>query len=201
MAKFETAKQRLARLQQNDISRPIQSDDEYKSLVAAVVEVKTFKKEWDEYTEPIRKATKAAHTAACAMFSDIDKPLDTIIERLSPILLHWERLKEAERVAAEKKMNEEIAQAADPTQPAVAPLVVALPKLTAPSGLTRRVTWSAEVVDLMELVKAVAKGKAPLAYLQADMKQLNTQATALKKEMKIPGVIAKENEGYAAKRG
>lgn len=80
---------------------------------------------------------------------------------------------------------------------AEAPVVVtSAPKV---SGVSMRETWSAEVDDLMTLVKAVAEGKAPLACLQADMKVLNAQARALKAQLAYPGVRAVSTSSVAAR--
>jgi len=57
-------------------------------------------------------------------------------------------------------------------------------------GMTIVKYWSAEVTDLRALVKAVAEGKQPLVYLQANMPPLNRQAESLKEELRIPGVKA-----------
>ena len=59
------------------------------------------------------------------------------------------------------------------------------------AGISFRETWSAEVTDLRALVKAVAEGKAPLAYLQANSIAINQAARSLKTELNtIPGLKA-----------
>lgn len=50
--------------------------------------------------------------------------------------------------------------------------------------------WHAEGIDLMETVKAIVSGKAPLQSVQWDMAFLNRQATSYKSAMSIPGVKA-----------
>jgi hypothetical protein len=68
----------------------------------------------------------------------------------------------------------------------VAPMVqVDVPKV---AGLSSRKNYKAKVTDLMALVKAVAEGKAPLAYVMANEVTLNKMAKALKEQMSIPGV-------------
>lgn len=59
-------------------------------------------------------------------------------------------------------------------------------------GTAIRKTWSAEVVDLMALVKAVASGKVPLTAIEANMTFLNGQARALKNLLAYDGVRAIE---------
>lgn len=56
------------------------------------------------------------------------------------------------------------------------------------SGQSLRDNWKAEVVDLMALVKAVAAGRAPISFLQANMKALNDQASSTKDIRKFDGV-------------
>ena len=55
-------------------------------------------------------------------------------------------------------------------------------------GISVRKNYSAEVVDLMALVKAVAAGQVPVQALQANMVFLNQQARAYKEGLSYPGV-------------
>ena len=65
------------------------------------------------------------------------------------------------------------------------PVVRAAPKV---AGIAIRTTWHAEVVNLLELVRAVAAGKAPLALLLPNLPAINAQARSLKGEARIAGV-------------
>lgn len=68
----------------------------------------------------------------------------------------------------------------------VAPIVqIETPKV---AGLTSRDNWRAECTDLMSLVKAVAEGKAPVAYVTANDQVLGKMAKALKEQFVVPGV-------------
>lgn len=106
--------------------------------------------------------------------------------------------------AAAKAMQE--AHAAQ-QQAAVAAMTASVmtvaPQLEAPAkvaGISGRVTYSAEVTDLLELVKAVAAGLAPIECVQADVKFIGAQARAFKKPGQLfPGVVAKEERGIAAR--
>lgn len=55
-------------------------------------------------------------------------------------------------------------------------------------GSYGRVTYSATVVSLMELVKAVAAGKVPITAIEANMVFLNGRARSDKEGFSIPGV-------------
>jgi predicted phage tail protein len=82
-------------------------------------------------------------------------------------------------------------------------IVTITPQVEAPakvSGISGRVTYSAEVTDLLELVKAVAAGQAPIEALQADAKFLGAQARAFKKAGQLyPGVMAVAERSIAAR--
>ena len=68
------------------------------------------------------------------------------------------------------------------------------------SGISGRVTYSAEVYDLKALIAAVAEGKAPIESLQADTKFLGAQARAFKKAGELyPGVASIASRGLAAR--
>ena len=102
--------------------------------------------------------------------------------------------KEAEeaalRAAAEAEAAGEQEEATAIIQEAIAaPVFVPTPppppKL---QGSAEIVTWKMEVTDLKTLVLAVASGKAPLTYLQADEVAIRRTVTAQKGSFVCPGV-------------
>jgi hypothetical protein len=102
--------------------------------------------------------------------------------------------KEAEeaalRAAAEAEAAGEKEEAAAIIQEAiVAPVFVPAPppppKL---SGSAEVTTWKMEVMDLKALVLAVASGKAPLTYLQADEVAIRRTVIAQKASFSCPGI-------------
>lgn len=58
------------------------------------------------------------------------------------------------------------------------------------AGISQRTTYEAEVVDLMELVKAVAAGQVQPEVLLPNTKVLNGLAKTMKEALRIPGVKA-----------
>lgn len=58
------------------------------------------------------------------------------------------------------------------------------------TGISQRTTYEAEVVDLMELVKAVASGQIQPEVLLPNTKVLNGLAKTMKDALRIPGVKA-----------
>jgi len=88
----------------------------------------------------------------------------------------------------------------------VAPTPVFTPPATtqaAPvvSGLGFTWYYSSEVVELMDLVQAVAAGTQPLSTLQGNMTTLNGLARSLKDEFRVPGVkLVKDRRAGATGR-
>lgn len=93
---------------------------------------------------------------------------------------------ETRAAASEQRGAERVEMLNQQAASVVAPIAqVDIPKVT---GLTSRKNYKAKVTDLMVLVKAVAEGKAPLAYVLANDSVLDKMAKALKQQMNIPGV-------------
>lgn len=105
----------------------------------------------------------------------------------------------AERAQAEAQALEMQAQ----VSAATAAVVTIAPTVSAPakvSGISTRLTYSAEVTNLMALVKAVAEGKAPIEALQADTKFIGAQARAFKKPGELyPGVTVVAQASVSAR--
>lgn len=91
--------------------------------------------------------------------------------------------------AAEKLLTVPVVPPAVAPRPVFTPTVAvqAAPKL---EGVSFREEWAADVESLMDLVQAVANGKAPITLVQENMVALNQMARALKKSMNVPGVRA-----------
>ena len=68
--------------------------------------------------------------------------------------------------------------------------VVVLPKANLNTGINMRETWSAEVVNLMELARAIVSQKVPVNAIDANMTYLNGMARIQKSGMNVPGVKA-----------
>ena len=127
-----------------------------------------------------------------------------------------ERLAKIEREQAEaaRKAQEEAAAAAAHAAAEAATQQAAIAAMTANvvtvvpeveqaakvSGISGRTTYAAQIDNLLELIKAVAEGKAPIEAIQADTKFLNAQARAFKKQGQLyPGVSAIAERSIAAR--
>jgi hypothetical protein len=77
---------------------------------------------------------------------------------------------------------------------APAPAVPVAPVVLEPEqkikGAAFQEKWSAQVVDMAELIRAIADGQAPISLVKVDQTALNGLARSLKSALSIPGVQA-----------
>lgn len=143
------------------------------------------------FKEPSERLRSAETTIKDAMlvFTQAEQ------RRQAEELAEWERLAKIERDRLEKRA-ETAQEKGDEAKAEVleeAATQVSAPPPPAPTkaeGVHTAVTWSAELVDKMELIKAAAADPNLAAYLDVNMKMLNSIARAMKEEMAIPGVKA-----------
>lgn len=101
----------------------------------------------------------------------------------------------ADAIAAEQAGEKEEAEHILNEKPMLPPAVIVQKAPGKSAGEVGRVTWSAQVTNLMDLVKAVAAGTVPIQAVQANQPFLNTQATQFNLGLNYPGVEVKEKEG------
>lgn len=99
--------------------------------------------------------------------------------------------------AAERMLSEPIA-----TPPAAfTPSPIAVSEAPRLAGVASRQNWTAEVVNLRELVAAVAAGKVPILALAPNEQWLRGQARLMKDQLNIPGVRAVNRASVAVTSG
>jgi hypothetical protein len=194
-------------LQVNDLTSYSYANQIGKQVAAALKKV-------DEFCDPVIEAAHKTHKAAIDQKKKLAAPFEQIAAVIKVKMIAYYRA-EQERIAQERKAAEEKArkeaeeralaeaqalQDAGMTEAAEAVLdaPVAVERVKTPEapkadGTSYRETWSAEVISLMTLVKAVAEGKAPIAYLEANTQALNAAARAFKGTVEIPGVKIKKD--------
>jgi hypothetical protein len=167
-------------------------------------------KKIDESCDPVIEAAHKAHKAALAQKKAIYAPIEAVRRDVDAKMTTWFRAeqrriaderakKEAEaRKKAEdeaiKKAEELSAQgmsaAADDIleQPVVVDEVI-VEEIVKADGVFYRTNYSARIIDLMELVRAVASGKQPLSMLLPNETYINSIARATKGTQAIPGVV------------
>lgn len=178
------------------------------------IDLSTWRKKWLDKIGPVVTSTHGAWKKATDLREEIDAPLAKmerqIGEAMGVYTSEQRRLRQVQeaRLQAEARRREEDARLEqaealeDAGDKEAAQQVIEEPIATAPvhlpepkaDGTTMVTYWSAEVVNLTELVKAVAAGKAEITLVEANQTALNGMARALKSAMSVPGVRAVPKE-------
>ena len=193
----------------------IETQQDYDMAAVFIRGVKGLQKKVEETFKPIVSKAHAAWKEAKDQENKHIKPLQEAEEIVKKVSISWyeeqeriridqERKAREEAVAAENKRKAELERQAanheakgntekaeerraQAEQVYVAPVPVTATAVKA-EGQSIKENWKAEVTDLMALVKAVAQGRAPIKFLQADMVAINKQARATKNSMNFDGV-------------
>lgn len=175
----------------------------------------------DAARKKITQPLDAAKKAVMDLFRPVETCLDNGIHHVDSILVDYTTRKERECFEQEEKLRkqaeaeevrkkkafeeraqkaeeagnmgkaEDLRQKAEEVSIQAPTLAPAIQKI---QGLSYREDWSAEVVDLKALVNAVAEGRAPLNFIEANTKVLNQQARATKDSLVVPGVKFKSTK-------
>ena len=216
---IETKTKALALSLKAKVDALVVEDQESYDIANRLQETATASKTaFHAWYDPIDDASKAQRKTVIAQGKAVDEPLDYIIYNTGLKAGTWLRAEEArtrarqaEADAAAKKRAEDSAldqaqMLADMGLDEAAEDVISSPvvservRVAGPekgSGTILRDYYSAEVTDLMALVKAVAAGEVPLAAIEAGMTYLNGMARTLKGNFKIPGckVVMESKQG------
>lgn len=170
-----------------------------------------FIKAWDAFMDPMVDAATATLKTIRSQRDKIRVPAVEAKKEIGGRMEAWDRAErerirsEQARLAAEAQeearlgalvaaetRGDEGAVATIAADDASAAIVFAPPAPEPPKveGISYQVRWSAEVIDLAALVRAVAAGQAPLKVLKANEVVLNGMASALKEAFVLPGVRA-----------
>lgn len=199
----------------------VKTQPQYDEANKFILTIKSLQKEIKDTFGPIITKAFQAHKEAKAQETRHLEPLlkaEAFIKDKMMVYLRQQEAIRAEQerklqAEAEKKRQEALAKAeaaraegkeskAEKYEEKAAQVVAPQLASTVDKGsaiVTKR--WSAEVTDLMALVKGVAAGQVPLACVEANMVALNGQARALKNSMNYPGVkaVSEDNLGIRAK--
>lgn len=181
-----------------------------------------FRKKWAEYWAPIKNAAWGSYKQIMAKIQQYDEPAEKAERIVKDEIRRWDdeqdRIRadqqrkaqeEAEKAAEEERLHAAIvAEESGATQAEVSaifetPMAVVAPPVvptyTKSAGISKRSNWKAKVTDLHALVKAAAKDKSLMAYLEPNQTALNNRAKADQKTMNIPGVIPYDDAVVAAR--
>jgi len=169
------------------------------------------RKAFHAWFDPIDDASKKQRQATIAQGKKIDDPFDYVIKVTGTKAAAFMRAEQAKAAEERRKVEEALRKEAEEAQiraaealqkdglfaaadevmeaaPVIAKVIIDTPAKA--DGVYYQDRWSAEVSSLMELVKAVAAGTVPIAYIMANDAALNAWARATKGTESIPGVKA-----------
>jgi hypothetical protein len=215
-------------LQQRSAIR-ISDQPSYDQAVEVLTAVKSFRKHWTQYWDPIRDGAYRSYKNILDKIKEHDDPMAQAEGTLKREILRWddeqrrlqeEKQREEQRKAeeaaealrvqqsveaeAEGATDEEIKQLMSAPVLAVAPPVQ--PTYQRASSVTRRDNWGIEITDLKALLKAIGGGKLKLsAEDSAELKSfmeglLKPRAVSDKETLNIAGCKA-VNRPIIASRG
>ena len=175
-------------------------------LQVASKETETFFKGVKIQVDAIKKPILDAEKADCGPYESEKKRIGTLQSVWDQKVLREKE--EADRIAREKALQDareeallraiemESIEGTEAAEQLLQEPVVALPVVTLsksagrPTGsVNKGVVYRAKVVNLMETVKAIAAGKAPLQAVCFDESWLNKEADHKKEAYSIPGTI------------
>jgi len=197
----------------------VESHDEF---LLANVELQSIKKKAKEI-EAKRQELKAPILEAGRKVDDLFKPALAVLaaaeEAIKKQMVTWQREQERIRRETEEAARKELERAerarikaiekGDVTKVAkleekvatIAATVSEAPEVPKAKGFYITEIWTANVVDFMALVKAVAAGKQPLELLLPNQKVLDDLAKGHQANLSVPGVLAvkKDSAGSRAR--
>jgi hypothetical protein len=174
-------------------------------------ELKKFQAEIEQSYRPSVDAAHLAHKTILAELNSQIEPYKKAESAVKAAMLKWAK-EEGERVAAERRKAEAEAEARRKEAEALAYIgdkeaaaeIMAQPLELAREpekveGISSRVLWSAEVVDIKQLCLAIAQGIVPPEYVSANMPALNSMARMAKEAFAVPGCRAVSHESIGVR--
>lgn len=192
----------------------------YAAACEVLVDVKTMLGAIDDLCDPSIEAAHRAHTAALAVKKKLAAPLLAAEKTVKPRIAAYveaealarkqeetRRAEEAKKRQEEERLLEAIdLEAAGESEAAAevlsAPVVAPIVSLPPPKadGVSVSKKWSAVVVDMKALARAVADGVVPVEALLPNAAFLNGMARAMKSAMNVPGVRAQSETTVSGSR-
>lgn len=188
----------------------VRNDEDYRLRESELLQILALRKTIAKnYEKPIKLAHEA-HKAVLAAKKEYDEPLalaeKAYRDRMGAYRAEAQVLAAKGRQEAVAALEAEVAKLISAGDDVEAQAILAMPLDLPSAGVVgdetdTRVTWSAEVMDLFELVQAVASRGAVLTCIEANQSKLNELARQLKEHFAVPGCRAVSKNGIVLKRG
>jgi hypothetical protein len=186
-------------------------------------DVTAHEKKIIDHHAPVKAATHNAWKEACAAEKKLLEPVQWAKQIIRRAIAMWDEKQEHLRreqeglaIEAALRQEEELRQAMAKqaaelgasqetveeikTTPLPLPRPVVGPTFERARGISTRVTYRAEVVDLRALCRAIADGKVSSEMVMPNQSALNKRASAEKETMNIPGVRIVRDTGIQDRR-
>jgi hypothetical protein len=174
------------------------------------------------FFEPMKQKAWESHKEIVAKINQVVKPAEDALKKVNQQLAQWidqqaelERARQAElqesaRLEAERDRAKELKKLSKRgydqasldliASEAIIVQPIEVEPTYDPGGVSARKKWSGEVVDLLALIKFVAKNKQFLYLLEANQTEVNKLARSMRENMDIPGVKIVKETVIASKR-
>lgn len=175
------------------LSVAITTVEQHDGAVEAGQLLQVMSKNVAEFYKPIKQAIDQLKQPILDMEHADAESLKTAKERLGTAIQEFEQRQAALEAI---QMEQTRAEAAAETEEGELPLPVIVPSAIPAKtrGKVERTKWSAEVVDFLKLVQAVAAGQVLLTALLPNDQWLDKRADSDREGMNIPGVVAHKTE-------
>jgi hypothetical protein len=200
----------------------------YRQAGELLLGIKALRKRVADVHDPNIKRWLDGHRASLKDKADAEAPLTEAERIVKDGMLAWDREQERQRREAQRLADEEVRRREEDERVAraaamereghdfgdetlvqeahalinePAPVVTAAPIAKATptvKGISYRTTYSAQVTDLVALIRFVAANPSHAALLSPNMTALNAQARSLKQALRLPGVHVIETRDVAA---
>lgn len=201
---------RLEQMREQATSLHIENAAQFDKAGELLTELQATLKETAALYDPIVKARKAAHQAACDARSAVIEPIESLIRVMKGKISDYLQ-REAQRRAAEQREREEqarreaearrieeaalVAELGDEVSADAlldAPLTFEAPvqveEAPKAAGVSTRVKWRGQVTDKATFVAMLATRPDLLHLVEVDESALNKYADALRENAALPGV-------------
>lgn len=174
----------------------IKSEKDTERATSFLSAIKSMRTKIEEKVNPAVKKAKEAYDEIRGLRDEMIEPLKNAESELRQKIGAFVTAENARREALQKKADEKFQKSVEKAEKTgkpitQAPQIIQTVKSTGSASFS--ISWYAEVVDKIALIKAIADGKADINAVEINMPFLNNLAKAYKQEREIiPGVVAKK---------